>query len=171
MRLFLAIPLSDIMRDLLDNTIASLRRDGVRGNFTRPENLHITLHFLGEQPSAAVETLSNILLAAVCPAFPLTISGLGRFDSGVLWAGILPSKELTLLYKDLRVFLQNAGFSTENRAYHPHLTLAREYILPPDYLFPSLQPQSMTVDCIELMESSRIAGKLCYSPLSMVRLT
>ena len=171
MRLFYALPLSDETRASLEDVMTALRRAGVRGNFTRPENLHITLHFLGEQPPSAVDTLSDILLDAACPTFALTVASLGVFDrSGILWAGIRPSRALQELYAKLGTSLSRAGFAVERRAYRPHLTLVREYALPQDFALPELPPLTVTADCAVLMESSRVSGKLCYSPVSMIRL-
>ena len=63
---------------------AALRRRG-RGTFTRPENLHLTLAFLGEAESAAP---AQAALEAACTggAVSLTVGGLGHFDD-VWWAG------------------------------------------------------------------------------------
>ena len=62
MRLFVALPLDEAgIRDLVRYR-QTLERLGVRGNFTRPENLHITLAFLGEQPewTTAAEALDTV---------------------------------------------------------------------------------------------------------------
>jgi len=48
MRLFIALPLTDPVLPALAELTQKLKADGIRGNFTRPENLHLTLHFLGE---------------------------------------------------------------------------------------------------------------------------
>ena len=130
MRLFIALTLPDPLHAALEDTMARLRADGVSGRFTRPENLHLTLHFLGEQPEAAVDTLSDILLQVPRDAFPLTLSALGTFSrTGILWAGLSPSPALNRLQKQLGAALARAGFPVEARAFRPHLTLVREFRL------------------------------------------
>ena len=65
MRLFAALPLDEAGIRELFRYRRELERMGVRGNFTRPENLHITLAFLGEQPDwrPAAEALAWIEFA------------------------------------------------------------------------------------------------------------
>ncbi len=50
MRLFIAIPLSDTMKDALTAVQDEMYDNGVRGNFTSRENMHLTLAFIGEYP-------------------------------------------------------------------------------------------------------------------------
>lgn len=54
MRLFIAINLSDAMKDALINTQCEMYDRGVRGNYTKEENLHLTLAFIGEYPEPQV---------------------------------------------------------------------------------------------------------------------
>ena len=171
MRLFIALTLPDPLHAALEDTMARLRADGVSGRFTRPENLHLTLHFLGEQPEAAVDALSDILLQVPRDTFPLTLSALGTFSrTGILWAGLSPSPALNRLQKQLGAALARAGFPVEARAFRPHLTLVREFRLPEGYALPGLPAASASADTLCLMESTRVSGKLIYSPLSMIRL-
>ena len=171
MRLFIALTLPDALRDPLLDTMAGLRRDGVSGRFTRPENLHLTLHFLGEQPETAVDVLSDILEAAPRASFPLTLAGLGSFArSGILWAGLVPSPALDALQRQLGMSLRQARFPVEQRRFSPHLTLVRGFGLPADYTLPALPSITAQADTLCLMESAVIGGKRVYSPLSMIRL-
>ena len=50
MRLFIAITLSDAMKDALIDVQNTMYEHGVRGNYTKEENLHLTLAFIGEYP-------------------------------------------------------------------------------------------------------------------------
>ena len=62
MRLFIAINLDDNIRDALAEMQESMRRQGVRGNYTKIENLHLTLAFIGEygDPDAVNEALASV---------------------------------------------------------------------------------------------------------------
>lgn len=125
MRLFVAIPLPEaIITPLvaLQTAIPTARWVGV-------EQMHLTLFFIGEtEREAAVKTA----LAAVQAApFPLTLARVGRFPPGnrkpprVLWAGIDSQPALHALQAQVTQALTGAGFTAEDRAFNPHITLAR----------------------------------------------
>ena len=85
MRLFAAIQLSPAVREALLTAQADLRRQG-RGSFPPPENLHLTLAFLGE--TADLPGARAALNAAVCRPFTLAVGGtLGHFGD-LWWAGV-----------------------------------------------------------------------------------
>ncbi|MGI6337185.1 MAG: RNA 2',3'-cyclic phosphodiesterase [Eubacteriales bacterium] len=163
MRLFIALPLTDPVLPALAELTQKLKADGIRGNFTRPENLHLTLHFLGECEPGDVGTLGDILSAARGGEFPLTCGHIGTFErSGILWAGVNRSPELLELYDRLGKALRQAGFPVETRPYRPHLTLVREYMLPDGYTLPQLPPVIQIAREVRLMESVRENGRLVY---------
>ena len=85
MRLFIAINLSDAMKDSLINTQNALYDLGVRGKYTSEENLHLTLAFIGEYPNA--EPVLDALSSVSFRPFELSLEGMGRFGD-LWWAGI-----------------------------------------------------------------------------------
>ena len=129
MRVFVAIEISDEVRVALGDCIEGLRgHGGGTVKWVRPENIHLTLHFLGEQPGARVAEVSALLDEAACavPPFRLRVAGLGRFGSRVVWAGIEPVPgPLAALHAGLAEALGAADFPVEDRPFHPHLTLGR----------------------------------------------
>lgn len=98
------------------------------------ENIHLTLAFLGsvtEPDQARYEAAASGVTGG---AFTLTLDRLGCFRrSGILWIGAsqIPA-ELAALVRDLNQALQACGFTPEPRAYHAHLTLARNVRQCPD---------------------------------------
>ena len=103
-----------------------------QASWTRPENIHLTLKFLGETSSARVEKLSEATARAVTEfkPFNIQVAGSGLFPSRsapkVLWLGIKDADcNLARLHArlDEECFLQ--GFKKEKRSFHPHLTVAR----------------------------------------------
>jgi len=122
-RLFVAIDLPDELRQVLQTWPPT----GVRGiRCTPSEQMHLTLHFLGEcarQP--IVEALSRV----VAESFPLQLKGVGKFGAAncgvILWAGVEPQSALTKLHAALADTLSKTGYQPESRPYHPHITLAR----------------------------------------------
>ncbi len=171
MRLFYALILPEPVTDALARVMSDLRRSGVRGGFTREENLHMTLHFLGEQPEERLDVLSDILLGVNPSAFSLTLSGLGVFErSGILWAGLRPSPALERLHRQLGSSLKKQGFPVDSRRFVPHLTLVREFRAPDGFVLPELPGVTGTPELLALMESSRVSGRLEYTPLACRRL-
>lgn len=141
-RLFIALPTSDEVRSragtLLIPEDLSIRK-------TSPDEFHVTLHFLGESDESAFERVRSELSLVQCPSFQLTFDGVGHFPPPtagglssarksptraenmprVLWIGVRPSDALTTLHQDIGDVLISAGIRTEERPYHPHLTVAR----------------------------------------------
>ena len=79
MRLFIAIQLSDSIRNSLTAVQTYLRDHGVRGNYTKIENLHLTLAFIGEysDPDLVLEAIRPVPFAP----FPMRIEGFGSFGN------------------------------------------------------------------------------------------
>ena len=95
MRLFIGIKTG--CGEYLATLQEQLKRAG-RGRFTRPENLHITLKFLGEHPPAAVPEICAAIAEAGGEPFELEIGGARMFNrSGILSADVLGRRTLAAL--------------------------------------------------------------------------
>ena len=163
MRLFVAIRLSDEFRKTLEKTQDYLLRHGVRGRYLPPENLHLTLAFIGELPEP--EPVLDVIGTVSFRAFPVTLDGVGVFSSGVLWAGIRPSEPLELLVKRLRHGLAEAGIPFDRQAFRPHITLLRDLNAEkglPEICIPG---STMTVDCMTLYRSDRGKNGMIYTEI------
>ena len=159
MRLFIAIRFSREILDTLLRAQEQLRRAGARGNFSAPENLHLTLAFIGE--SDDVLTLRRVIDRAAGEAFPLAVSGAGRFGE-LWWAGVEKNPALEALAQRLRAGCRAAGFHIDEKPFRAHVTLARQlrYDVPPRLNVPRTE---MRVERVSLMKSERIGGKLTYT--------
>ena len=135
MRLFVALEIPSAVRTNLAAVTAGLRAlesesPGKKSRWTPPENLHVTLKFIG---NVAPEKLDQIrtLLTRVRSERPveLRFRGLGFFPDAkrprVVWAGVTGSPNLAVVAADIDRALTGPGFSSEERAFTPHLTLAR----------------------------------------------
>lgn len=130
MRLFFSLPLPDEVKERLRPTLQQAQKvsgDGV--GFTKLEQLHFTLAFLGEQPGAEEALAAGESLREVA-AFDLVLSGAGAFPSTmrprVLWIGVTTGgAELVAAAERLRRALEQRGFALEKRKFQPHLTLGR----------------------------------------------
>ncbi|MBQ3076798.1 MAG: RNA 2',3'-cyclic phosphodiesterase, partial [Clostridia bacterium] len=155
------------MREALLDLQRQLRRQVESADPVRPDNLHITLAFLGEtdRPEAASRAMRRIKTAP----FELTLRGAGRFGD-LHWAGLSASSPLLNLAADLGDALRDEGFSLEKGRFKPHITLARRVrSQTPVRLTPA--PVTMTVQQIALMQSTREQGKLIYRAIDTHRLT
>jgi 2'-5' RNA ligase len=170
MRLFIAINLNEEMKDYLTDAIRELKKHAAKGNFTRRENLHLTLVFLGELGADQLGTIKSAMNRVGGEPFRLSFSGFGRFrrnGGDIHWLGVEKSEALFSVQKQLSAELKKAGFSLEDRAYSPHLTLGREVRLsePSENIYGLLPPvkPEMNVSRISLMVSERINGILTYT--------
>jgi 2'-5' RNA ligase len=129
-RLFVALEIPAEVRDNLATLIRELRAVDAHPRWVRPENLHVTLKFIG---AAAPEKLEAILsaLASVRSDAPVVLNfhGLGFFPGEkrprVFWARMESSPNLKTLANDVDVALEKTGVARDTRAFSPHLTLAR----------------------------------------------
>lgn len=133
-RVFIAIELPASVRQRIKDHIDGLRHalPDARASWSREENLHLTLKFLGDTPVSQVETLSQATKRAARKALPfeIVVKGCGAFpprgQPRVLWIGIEdPSGHLGKLQEGLADECAQAGFARETRPFHPHLTIAR----------------------------------------------
>ena len=148
MRLFIAIEIPEGIRSDLASLLQEFRGIAPQVKWVRPENLHVTLKFLGETESAKLDALRKIL-PTVHSAQPVSLEfrGLGFFPNEkrprVLWAGMETSANLKTLAADIDQATHRLGFPLEERPFTPHLTLAR--FQPPGItpkLFQTIQEKS-----------------------------
>jgi 2'-5' RNA ligase len=134
-RLFVALEIPSAVRDNLAALINELHSaDSAsskhRARWVRPENLHVTLKFIGHVGAAKLDAI-RAALSQVRSASPadMHFRGLGFFPvekrPRVLWAGIEASSNLAALANDIDQQLEPLGIARESRAFTPHLTLAR----------------------------------------------
>lgn len=121
------------MRRELWDALAPLRqrREQLPVKWVRPENIHLSLKFLGEVDETRGDELRTALHRAAGGgrALTLQITGFGVFPDyhrpQVLWAGVTPEPGLELLQHGVEQAFAPLGFPTEARTFRPHVTLAR----------------------------------------------
>ncbi|TVR99612.1 MAG: RNA 2',3'-cyclic phosphodiesterase [Rhodospirillales bacterium] len=124
-RLFVALPLPDDVRAHLASLCSGL--PGAR--WVAPEAMHVTLRFIGEVGGAEAEDVHEVLGRIQAPAFRLTLSGLGCFESGrkvhTLWVGVEREPHLLHLQEKIESAVVRTGLEPERRKFKAHVTLAR----------------------------------------------
>lgn len=163
MRLFIAINLSDAVKGALIDAQNAMYDRGVRGNFTREENLHVTLAFIGEYPSAqpVCEALENVSFSP----FTLALDGMGRFGD-LWWAGMRRCAPLDAVARRIRHALAEAGIPFDRKRFSPHITLVRRATGELPEL--TLEGASMTVSRVSLMRSDRGKSGMIYTEVGGV---
>ncbi|ADY55344.1 2'-5' RNA ligase [Syntrophobotulus glycolicus DSM 8271] len=173
MRLFLAINFDAQTKEHILAVQGRLREAG-RGSFSHPENLHLTLAFLGEVEPRREAAAREALDSTAVPPMKLIFDHAGRFrreGGDIWWLGLGTNKALITLQKELSAHLQGKGFILENRRFSPHITLARQVLLHKALDESQLLgiPFGTEADTVSLMLSERVNGKLTYTQRHAVR--
>jgi len=129
MRLFIALDIDDGIRERIARFAEGLQGFAPEARWVKPESLHVTLKFIGEQPDEAFEPI-KISLATVESSPPaIHFCGYGFFpttkSARVFWIGMDAGPELAELALKVEDGMAALGIPKENRAFSPHLTLAR----------------------------------------------
>jgi 2'-5' RNA ligase len=130
MRLFIGIGLPPALNQTLAKAahtlIAPEAQSRTRITLTRPENMHVTLNFLGQVEPSRLDEIQQALATIRAPRLHLQLNGAGAFaNAGILYAQIKPSAPLLNLAEQVFQSMENCGFPREQRPYTPHITLAR----------------------------------------------
>ena len=160
MRLFIAIQLSKGMREAICALQDSLYAQGVRGNYTPRENLHLTLAFIGEysDPDYVLEVVRSVPLAP----FEMRLEGFGAFGD-LWWIGLERSEALQSFVRKLRHALAEAGIPFDRKRFTPHITLLRRASADASRLRGiAVEPAEMIVDHPSLMRSDRGKNGMIY---------
>jgi len=129
-RLFVALEIPGGVRQKLAALVDSLRTISKEPRWVRPENLHVTLKFLGEVTEGKLDAVRKKLEQIRSnQTVTLEFRGLGFFPNEryprVFWVGIEASENLKTLAADIDGAMMEFGIACEKRSFSPHLTLAR----------------------------------------------
>lgn len=161
MRLFIAIQFSEKIKQALSGCINQLKAQNVSGNFTRPENLHLTLAFIGETDN--VNLLKSIINSTAPEPFLLSLAGAGQFGN-LWWIGVRKNQSLFDYISHLREALSVNGFPVDKQAFKPHITIARR-VVADEKVHITVSNAAMCVHRISLMKSERIHNRLIYTEI------
>ena len=131
-RAFIAIELPQEVQTSLAEIIKQFSSHGIRCvRWVAPDNIHLTLQFLGEVPLATLTALKIALqsVAGSQEPFVFNIRGIGAFPNirhpRVIWAGLQAPANLMTLQTLTSRTIQQTGIQVEDRTFSPHLTLGR----------------------------------------------
>jgi 2'-5' RNA ligase len=129
MRLFSAVDIDDAIREriaLFMNGVSPFAPDA---RWVTPESLHVTLKFIGEQPDGSVDRIRLALQSVAASTTEIHFRGYGFFPTAksarVFWIGMDAGPRLGAIAAAIDDATAALGIPKEDRAFSPHLTLAR----------------------------------------------
>ena len=129
MRIFIGIDLDAEVRARIARFMEGAEGFAPDARWVRPESLHVTLKFIGEQPPERVEAITERLRRVESSRFEIRIRGYGFFPTAnaprVFWIGIDAGPQLAELAESIDIATAELGIPREDRPFSPHLTLAR----------------------------------------------
>lgn len=182
-RAFIAIEMPRLVVDIVRHSQQALERGGVYLRWVRPENVHLTLRFLGDISTGTIAGIRSALehLAVGVSPFNLQVKGAGVYPGAarprVVWLGLDGQVDrLVDLYSRLSLLLFQQGIPEENRPFRGHLTIGRvKDRIDADRLkvqmagLKIIESRPFAVERICLFKSDLKPGGPVYSPLVTVR--
>jgi RNA 2',3'-cyclic 3'-phosphodiesterase len=129
MRLFVAFDIDDEIHGRIVRFVEGVQGFAPDARWVRPESLHVTLKFIGERAEAALPRIKQALTTIKASAAEIHFRGYGFFPTAnsarVFWVGMDAGPELGALARAIDEKTAALGIPKEERAFSPHLTLAR----------------------------------------------
>ncbi len=180
MRLFIAVQIENKNKKIINEIQKEYKKKLICGTFTKIENYHITLKFLGETEKELIPKIIFAIdrAAEESASFIFSSGNTGCFqrkEGSVLFLGINSGADnLWKLAALLEEELFKSGFGKENKKFTPHITLGRKIKFRNNFniIAKEITIPEITFDCssITLMESFREKGDMCYNPLYNAKL-
>lgn len=134
-RTFIAVEVGNDVKARAGDLIRRLKRTGADVKWVEPQNMHITLKFLGDVPNVEVPDVCRVVSEAVAgqPSFEVEFTSAGAFPDNrrpkTLWLGVGEGEGLERLQQLNEAIEERLhsemGFARERRRFHPHLTIGR----------------------------------------------
>jgi 2'-5' RNA ligase len=130
-RAFIAIELTAAVHAEFERVIKLLGSSSHTVRWMAPQNIHLTLKFLGDIDLSGLNRLKDSLLEECLrhESFEIRVEGLGAFPNNrrprVIWIGVQAPPNLAALQKGIETVLLMQGYPREERPFSPHLTLGR----------------------------------------------
>lgn len=182
LRLFIAFELSEEIRIALGEYMQPLRALPGKVSWVKPDNIHLTIKFLGDAPEKRIDEITASLreIAAINRAIDAEVSGSGVFPNErrprIVWIGLEEkSGRLQGLASAINDRMHALGFEKEQRRFSPHLTIGRVREGAIDKIIRQMQAQSFAKQDVQfneitLMRSELRPGGSIYTPLGKFKL-
>lgn len=167
MRLFIAIRFDEKILDALTDFQDDLRAQGVTGNYTKRENLHITLAFIGDygDPEDVLDAMEQVEFSPI----DISLDGVGSFGD-LFWVGLKENLQLAGYVKKLRRALAECGIPFDRKRFSPHITLIRKCSYKGGREIPVSDPPKgrMKAARVSLMRSDRGKHGMIYTEIGAI---
>jgi 2'-5' RNA ligase len=182
LRCFIAIKIPETIRRSIVNSVDDLKKSGADVKWVSPENIHITLQFLGGTEEAQVPFIKEALNKILLPYSPfyIKIAGIGCFPDTkrprIIWVGTEGAGPVINLHGDIAQGMRRFGYREEERNFIPHLTIGRvksnrnlgELLKKMDEIkaarFSDFEVQNITLMKSELKPSGAVYNSLAEIP-------
>lgn len=184
MRTFVAIELPRELTSQIDQLQTNLRKTKADVSWVKPQNVHITLKFLGEAREEKIEEIYQAVEKSVVgiKSFMVNLQGLGGFPTlkrpRVIWIGVEKGKEiLAELYPKVEEEFFKIRFAKENRNFTPHLTIGRVKSLKnlenlaSEINKTTFETEDFKIQEVVVMKSTLLPTGAVYTPLRKVLLS
>jgi len=183
-RSFIAIPLPESMKAHIRKIQDNIRSKGLKLRLVKPENIHLTLKFLGDIPLPGIDAVSGAIAQTSENFKPVTLGakGIGVFpgikNPRILWVGLKgETHSLIQFQQSLEENLIPLGFEKEKRSFKAHLTIARikDRVSPKDLLqviekYGNIESETFTAHEIILYQSFLKPTGAVYTKLKAISL-
>lgn len=179
MRVYIAIDFEDNIKNYFHKITSYIKNLCSEGSFTRKNNFHLTIRFIGEVDNFQIAKIKEVIDKAALNTSPfeLSVTSFGIFKrkkTNILWAGIEENLVLSALHKDLSILLKESKIPFYDKLFMPHITLGRRVLFHEDSTsldnLIQFERIKISVKEITLMASKEEEGKLNGIPLYKVKL-
>jgi len=183
MRTFIAVELPENIKNKIGELQTPLKRTNAFVSWVKPENIHITLKFLGEVPEEKINEVFSATEAALkeTKKFKMNLKGTGAFPDfrrpRVIWVGTgKGGEELSNMANKIEEEMEKIGYPKENRKFSPHFTIGRvkspkdieklmERVKTTDF-----ETEDIEVNEVTVMKSQLHPAGAIYTPLEKIPL-
>lgn len=174
MRVYIAIDFEDKIKNYFDKITTNIKAHCTSGSFTRKNNFHMTIRFIGEADDLQIAKIKEILDKSVLEISPfeLLIANLGIFKrkkTNILWIGVEQNSVISKLHEEITNLLIEAQIPFYDKLFMPHITLGRRVLFMDDSKdinnLIQFEKFSIPVKAITLMASKEENGKFNGVPI------
>jgi len=179
MRLFISLDFNNKIKDYLKEVQYIVKTCAQKGNYTKYDNFHLTLRFLGEVSENEVTKICDILdiVQKKVKRFTINIGDIKSFyrkDKHIVYVDIIKNKtKLYNLAKTLNTFVDEVIPIKQKYKFKPHITIAREVVFKKTSSLTQINDfdEDILVKSISLIKSSRDKYRgLIYTPIYTINL-
>jgi 2'-5' RNA ligase len=183
MRTFIAVELPENIKKKIGELQAPLKKTSAFVSWVKPENIHITLKFLGEVPEGKINEVFSATEVSLENAkkFKMNLKGTGAFPDfrrpRVIWIGTAKGgEELSNMATKIEEEMEKIGYPKENRKFSPHFTMGRvkspknienlmELVKSTDF-----ETEDIEINEVTVMKSQLHPAGAIYTPLRKIAL-